>query len=126
MHPDDEPALKAAFAELRQRRREQAPSFEPMRERALRNADESAASRPAGRVIAPRLAWAAAVCAIALGTWWAFETSRTDGQTTQPAVATEQVENLIAAIEQQLEANSAGLDYPTDLLLVENQADLPQ
>jgi hypothetical protein len=125
MQPDDEPDLKAAFAELHRRRREHAPAFEPMRERALRKANESPVARRVTSA-STRLAWAGAACALAMVIWWAAQTPRDGGMSIPGTAPKENVEELITAIEQHLEVNDTGMEYPTDLLLVGNQADFSE
>jgi hypothetical protein len=121
MHPDDDPALKAAFAELHRRRRQHAPAFAAMREHALRKANESRTSAQFIQVTAP-LAWTGVACAMALMIWWGAQTSRYRALPRHDAAANSDVEKLISAIEQHLEGND--VEYPTDLLLVENQAEI--
>ena len=96
-----------------------------MREQALRKANESRASGQDRRVTT-RLAWAGAACGLAVVIWWAAQASRHAWPPGHHAGTKEDVEKLITAIEQHMKDNDAGLDYPTDLLLVENQAEYSQ
>ena len=123
MHPDDE--LKSSFAELHRRQRERAPAFAPMREQALRKVNEPRASAQDNRVTM-RLAWTGAACGVAVVIWWTAKTSWHDWLPRHHADTKENVEKLITAIEQHLEDNDMDLDYPTDLLLVENHPDYSQ
>ena len=124
-HPEEEPEIKAAFAELHQRQREQAPAFAPMRERALRTAQESRSPRWLASATT-RLAWAGAACAMALVIWWSAQSSRHGGLPGQNPAEQPDVEKLISAIEQHLEIEDPGMEYPTDLLLVGDPANSVQ
>jgi hypothetical protein len=119
MPPDDD--LKAPFAELQRRRREQAPAFGPMRERALRKAGEAPEARRRNWVPAC-VTLAGAACAAVLGIWWATQVPRA-GEKGKGEPMQEDVETLIAAIEQHLEADSPAVEYPTDLLLAGDSTD---
>ena len=125
MHPDDDPNLRAGFAELHRRQREQAPPFSAMRERALRQPTERVNSSQK-TWFAHRLGWTAAASAAALMTWAGLELFRRESPRTNHPSSTEQVNDLLAAIEHHVEANEPQLEveYPTDLLLVENQTGL--
>jgi cytochrome c-type biogenesis protein CcmH/NrfG len=122
MHPDDEPEWKAAFAELQRRQRQDAPAARPMLERALRDARHADSGR--GIWWLPRVAWACAVCALAVAIWWSGErwsdqTARQNADRGNPSATTE-TEQVLAEIERHLEAADPALKYPTDLLLVGN------
>ena len=121
MHPDDD--LKAPFAELQRRRREQAPAFGPMRERALRRASEPPVRDRGNRMLA-RLALAGATCAAVMATWWAIQGPHS-GTQESGTVAKDDVEMLITAIEQHLEVAAPAAEYPTDLLLAGDSATDP-
>lgn len=125
MHRDDEPELKSAFAELHRRQREQAPPFGAMRERALREAQSRPSARrfPAMR----RIQWAAAsVCVAAAALWWLGRGPELTTPTASPTDSTQRVEQLLTSIEQELDLNAAisSPDFPTDILLTQNQTHL--
>ena len=121
MQPDDD--LKAAFAELHRRRREHAPAFEPMRERALK-ASESPALTRRSRLL-PSLALAGATCAAVLGLWWANQVPQA-GEKESGGTAKDEVETLITAIQEHLEVEAPAVAYPTDLLLAGDSTDFNQ
>jgi ferric-dicitrate binding protein FerR (iron transport regulator) len=128
MHRDEETNLKAAFAELHRRQREQAPPFAAMRERALRQADDRRSSTRRLSLV-QRVVWGAvAVCLMAMAAWWF-------GRLPEPALPkpnqvdpTTRVDELITAIERHLELKGSlsVLEYPSDILLAENQTGLAQ
>lgn len=118
--------MESAFAELHRRQREQAPPFGAMREHALLQAEDRRSST--GRLsLVQRVAWGAvAACVIAMAMWWI-------GRLPEPALpkpnqvdSRERVDELITAIERHLELKDSlsALDYPSDVLLAENQSDL--
>ncbi|MEQ1859207.1 MAG: hypothetical protein ABMA13_04665 [Chthoniobacteraceae bacterium] len=114
MHRDDEPHLKAAFAELHCRQREQAPPFGAMRERAMR-----AAEGPRRRVGGWALSLGAATaCVVAAAVWWAMQKPAPRG--TDAAASAERVEQLLDAIEH--DAAIFSPVYSTDILLTQNDA----
>ena len=121
MHPEHDPDLKDAFAELHRRQRGQAPPFGAMHERAIREADAPRSSPshfPAGRP----LAWAAAVaCVAALALWWIGHRPEAVPPVQARNVSMEQVDQLLAAIEQHLdfEVAMSSSEYPTDILLAD-------
>jgi ferric-dicitrate binding protein FerR (iron transport regulator) len=124
MPPESDPHFKAAFAELHRRRCAQAPSFEAMRARAQRAA-RAAQPSPERPRMAGRVRWAAAGACLAMlvlgwGAWLAW----TPPQKNQTASA-QRVEQLLAAIEQQLDLDTdfAAPEFPTDVLLTQNQTD---
>jgi ferric-dicitrate binding protein FerR (iron transport regulator) len=124
MHPEHDPDLEHAFAELHRQQREQAPHLGAMRERALREAEASRHSTR--RRFAAPLAWAAAAaCVAAIGLWamgWlphrpSPQPARNDSM--------EHVEQLLTSIEQHLdfEGVMSFSEYPTDILLADSQPD---
>ncbi len=120
MPPESDPHFKAAFAELHRQRCAQAPSVEAMRSRALRvvNAARPATERPL------RVRWATAgACAVLLALGGAWLARRPPMPS--PTASAQHVEQLLAAIEQQLDlhADSAPVEFPTDALLSQNQTD---
>lgn len=124
MQRDDDLKLQAAFAELHRRQREQVPLFGAMRDRALREADRGPAAK---RVPAWRWQWAAAsVCLAAAALWWVVRRPESLSPTPRTADAAQRVEEVLTAIEQDLDLNAAisSPDFPTDILLTQNQTDL--
>jgi hypothetical protein len=126
MHRDEEPNLKAAFAELHRRQREQAPPFGAVRERALRQADDR---RPHTRrlSVVRRIAWGgAAACGVAIAMWWIGQLPERALPKPHQRDSRERVDELITAIERHVELQDSlsALDYPSDILLAENQSDL--
>jgi hypothetical protein len=121
MPPESDPHFKAAFAELHRRRCAHAPSVEAMRSRALQAA-RSATERPRTPL---RVRWAtagacAALLALGGGAWLAWRPP-----VPNRAASAQHVEQLLAAIEQQLDLNAdfAPAEFPTDALLSQNQTD---
>jgi hypothetical protein len=126
MHPDEEPFLKPVFSELHRRRREQAPPFEVMRERAMAQDRDR---RPSGPFLTvQRLAWASAVCIAAIAVCWIEQVPTSRLPRRAQVDASERVDELITAIEQQLDRDPALTvpDYPTDVLLAENHTDFSE
>jgi hypothetical protein len=123
MPADNDPHFRAAFAELHRQRCSQAPSVEAMRSRAERAASTQLAPER-GRVARVRFAAAGACLALfALG--WGAWLGWTRAEKNQAASAA-RVEQLLTAIEQQLELNAdlAPTEFPTDVLLTQNQTEL--
>jgi hypothetical protein len=120
MPPESDPHFKAAFAELHRRQCAQAPSFEAMRSRAQRAARAGQHPR-----VALRVRWATTGACLALlalcgGAWLAWRPPATNR-----TASAQRVEQLLAAIEQQLDRNAERtepeFEFPTDILLTQNQ-----
>ena len=122
MHRDDEADLRAAFAELQHREREQAPPFEAMRESAARRAFSATPARNVAPVVR-QIAWTAAVLCCAATGWWLANRTEPGPEAPIQARSVEQVDELIAAIERHLEDEepTSLFGYPTDVLLADNQ-----
>ncbi|HEV7404284.1 MAG TPA: hypothetical protein VGO11_15185 [Chthoniobacteraceae bacterium] len=121
MPPESDPHFKAAFAELHRRQCAQAPALEAMRSRALRAAN--AGRRPLERRrLALRISLAATGVCLALFGLWSLQMPQAN-----PTASARRVEQLLAAIEQQLDRNAdlaePEFEFPTDLLLTQNQTD---
>jgi hypothetical protein len=121
MHPDDDSQLRPAFAELHRRQRAEAPSFEPMRDRAMRAANaERVVPAPSARMLWLRVAaCAAAVFGLIALIWQVGPGSQPVRPKTETAASAKAVDQLIDRIEQHVEIHSALAlpDYPSDVLL---------
>ena len=120
---DDESDLKDAFARLNRSRRDQAPEFEVMRQRALQSVDckSQATLDPQHRL---RAVAVAAFSFVLIGSvaWLinarpSFRQQASTGESGSAA----QLDQLIVSIEQQFNLNDALLspNYPTDVLLTQ-------
>ena len=125
---DDDAQLRSAFAELHRRQQAEAPSFETMREEALRIANPSGvaeASRPAARSFLDlRLAgWATVACAIVVS-FWIFGAGGGRRDLT-PAASPTVVDQMITRIEERVDYHAAIAlpEYPSDALLTPSSAD---
>jgi hypothetical protein len=126
MHPEHDPDLKAAFAELQRERRDQAPPFSVMRERAIREADAPRSS-PSHFHAGRRLAWAATVaCLVAVALWRIGHQPKAVSPKETRNNSMEHVDQLLTAIEQHLdfEVAMSSSEYPTDILLADYQPEL--
>jgi hypothetical protein len=64
----------------------------------------------------------AAVCAIAAALWWTVRMPESTPRLAGEVASAQRVEELLANIERQMELNDAitSPDYPTDILLTQN------
>lgn len=121
MPPESDPHLRAAFAEFHRRLGAEAPPLEPMLLRARRAAEaEPPAARPR---MALRVSFAAAAVCLALSGLWSLQLHHSADHNADASA--QRVEQLLAAIEEQLDRNAdfAPLEFPTDILLTQNQTD---
>jgi hypothetical protein len=118
MSPDDDSHLRSAFAELRRRNQVQAPSFETMRDRAMRDAEQM--HKPARSFPILRLAgWATAVCAVVVSIWMVSFGGQRRGSNLGAAASRAAVDQIITRIEEHVDYHAAIAlpEYPSDVLL---------
>ena len=78
-------------------------------------------------LVVPPIAWgAAAVCGVTMAMWWIGHLPERALPEPQQLHSRQRVDELITEIEQHLELKDSlsALDYPSDILLAENQSDL--
>lgn len=128
MSPNDDSHLRSAFGELRRRDQAEAPSFEAMREKAMRAANAAGGAEVSQSRSFPilRLAGlATAVCAVVLSIWMVSPGGQRRGSKLETTASPAAVDQIITRIEEHVDYHAAIAlpEYPSDVLLAPPNAD---